>query len=83
MGFMKDYPAYKSIIKKRLNYYMNTMYRPKINREDYKRLDDMVLNYKKYRTWIWRLDLGFRKMPVRKIRQLYHGCRFFYSASRI
>ena len=62
---------------------MNTMYRPKVSREGFKKLDDMVGNYKKYRTWIWRLDLKFRKVHVRKMRQLYHGCRFFYSAYRI
>lgn len=83
VGFMKDYPTYKNIIRKRLNYYMNTMYRPKVSREGFKKLDDMVGNYKKYRTWIWRLDLKFRKVHVRKMRQLYHGCRFFYSAYRI
>lgn len=83
VGFIKDYPAYKNIIRKRLNYYMNSMYRPKVSREEFKKLDDMVGNYKEYRTWIWRLDLELRKVPVRKIRQLYHGCRFFYSAYRI
>ena len=59
------------------------MYRPKVSREEFEKLDDMVGNYKEYRTWIWRLDLELRKVPVRKIRQLYHGCRFFYSAYRI
>lgn len=83
VGFIKDYPAYKNIIRKRLNYYMNSMYRPKVSREEFKKLDDMVVNYKEYRTWIWRLDLVLRKVPVRKIRQLYHGFRFFYSAYRI
>ena len=83
VGFMKDYPTYKNIIRKRLNYYMNSMYRPKVSREEFKKLDDMVVNYKEYRTWIWRLDLELRKVPVRKIRQLYHGFRFFYSAYRI
>lgn len=82
-GFMQDFPNYEVAFKKRINYYINTMYRPKVGKEGFKMLDDMTKNYKNYRTWAWQLDLKLRKVPVKLFRKLYHSCRFFYSSYRI
>lgn len=82
-GFMQDFPNYEVTFKKRINYYINTMYRPKVGKKGFKMLDDMTKNYKNNRTWAWQLDLKLRKVPVKLFRKLYHSCRFFYSSYRI
>lgn len=82
-GFSNDYPKYGVILKRRINYAINSLYRPENIPQYIRTFEKVRIRYADCRTKLWDLDLNLRTVKSLVLRKIYHGLRFLYRDFRI
>ena len=82
-GFSNDYPKYGVILKRRINYAINSLYRPENIPQYIRTFEKVRIRYADSRTKLWDLDLNLRTVKSLVLRKIYHGLRFLYRDFRI